>query len=533
MIYVFGDLRQLRSFELVRPSISPPQRLRPLRANTAPVRSPPPEPEPWSIPIRRPPIIPKPVYDPERPPTSPTSPISTNAIRFLPSNTAPAQPSLSSNSLSGPGFRADNVNPPVTQSSARVGSFVSCSSDASQTSTTSSDEIEIHISEAFQDIDPPYIGDDLMSSSPVPSSWQAESPSHTPTAWIPHLMAYNLDSSVPVSPVPRRSSLPTDNILHASNPQTSVTLDTEDEKEKWVPTATFIRPFEYNEWEEWDGESGMYTVEGSLGGYGGGDEESRISHHVHPTRFGQAGGIGARISAQLRESRRGTIASTKGSDQLGTFDFDALPALQAVASVTVTPSVQRKPRYRTCDASPPPPPSDEASLTERSWQGGPLRWLVDIPKGLIRRTQGGCEAAKEVRSDVLSRSVAEASRRNGGAYRDVPEDTQQKLAIPGEVYQDRGLNNLVTSTAPQPPLRAHHTVSKAKDKGKVDVKRTREGWRNRWKRVLSVPAFRSPVTKILSPVVARAQWEVVTRSGILAFLISSVVVGVLVAIPAP
>ena len=40
----------------------------------------------------------------------------------------------------------------------------------------------------------------------------------------------------------------------------------------------------------------------------------------------------------------------------------------------------------------------------------------------------------------------------------------------------------------------------------------------------------SPLMKILSRIVARAQWEVVTGLGILAFVVSSVVVGVLVAL---
>jgi len=60
-----------------------------------------------------------------------------------------------------------------------------------------------------------------------------------------------------------------------------------------------IRRFKYN---EWDGESVMCTAEGSLGGYGGGDEESRISNFVHPVRFGQDGSRGVRtmIPTQLR-----------------------------------------------------------------------------------------------------------------------------------------------------------------------------------------------------------------------------------------
>jgi hypothetical protein len=46
----------------------------------------------------------------------------------------------------------------------------------------------------------------------------------------------------------------------------------------------------------------------------------------------------------------------------------------------------------------------------------------------------------------------------------------------------------------------------------------------------SIPAFKSALTKILSPVVARAQREIVVKSGILALVVLSVVVGV---VPAP
>ena len=504
MIYVFGDLRQLRLYELSRPPISPPQRLRPIRNNAAPVR-PPPEPEPWSIPIKRPPIIPKPVRDPEKSPPS--------NIRL----------------------RADGANPPVDLSCVCAASFTTCDSDASRTSTTSSDEVEIHISEAFQDVDPPYIGDDLVTSSPVPSSWQGESPSDTPSAWIPHLMTYNIDSSLPASPAPRKFSLPVDNVFRTNITRTPTILDKEEESEKWVTTATFIRPFEYDEWEEWDGQSLPCTTEGSLGGYGGGDEESRVSHLMHPTQSGKDGPrrTGTGVSTQLRgSSKRGAIGPSKVSEQLETFDFDALPPLQAVAPPAVTPTPPtRKPRFRTCDASPPPPLNDETSLTEASRQGGALRmWLVEVPKMFIRRTQGKCRAAKQVIKDILSRSASDASRQNGGgdgdggAYRDVPEagDGRQRPPVAEKTRQDRG-----------PPLNSHHTVSKAKEKGKLDAKRVKRDWTAQWKRVSGVPAFRSPLTMILSPVVTRAQWEIVLRSGTLALAISLVIVAVLVAAPVP
>ena len=510
MIYVFGDLRQLRSFELTRPSISSPQRLRPLRnSTTAPVRPPPPQPVPWPVPITRPPIIPKPEHVP--------SP------------------------LSNTGLQSDNANPRVTISSVCTDSFISCDSHASCTSTTSSDQVEIHISEAFQDIEPPYIGNDLTSSSPVPSSWQGESPSNA--SWIPGLMGYNADSALPPSPASRKLSLPVDNVFRSSNARTSTTFDREEEKEKWIPTASFIRPFGYNEWEEWDGESIFCTTEGSLGGYGAGDEESRISNLVHPPRFGQDGprSIGTRVSSQLGVgSRRGTVTSSKGPEQSVTFDFDALPAFQATTSGSA--AIPRKPRYRTCDASPPPPLIDETTLTEAVRRGGTLRtWFVEVPKVFIRRTQGKCGAAKQVIRDVMSRSAVEMSRRNGGGdgeggpYRDISEtgDGRQRSLSAGELSQDRASNGLTINTVPRSQSNSHQTASKAKEKGKLDVKQTKEGWRARWKRVLSVPAFRSPLTKILSPVVTRAQWEVVVRSGIVAFVISVIVLAVFVAVPVP
>jgi len=525
MIYMFGDLRQLRSFELSRPPISSPQRLRPLRNNTVPVRPPPSEFVPWSVPITRPPIIPRPAYDPDS------------------SSTPPVPPSPSSRSLPNTGLRVDSANPRITLSSLCTDSFTSCDSNTSRTSTTSSDQVEIHISEAFQDIEPPYIGDDLTSSSPVPSSWQGESPSNTP--WIPQLMAQNVDPVLPASPVPRKLSLPVDSIFRTSNARTSTTFDREEEKEKWIPTATFIRPFEYNEWEECDGESVFCTTEGSLGGYGGGDEESRINHLIHPARFDQDGprDIGTRAPTRLGVgSRRGTVASSKGPDQLGTFDFDALPAFQSTTSEpAAAPTLQRKPRYRACDASPPPPLTDETSLTEASRQGGILRtWFVEVPKVFIRRTQGKCGAAKQVVRDVLSRSAGETSRRNGGEngeggpYRDMPETEDGRQLSPStgeELYQDRASNGLTITTVPRSPLNPHHTIPRASEKEMLDVKQVKEGWRVRWKRVLSVPAFRSPLTKILSPVVTRAQWEIIVRSGILSFVISVIVLTVFVAAP--
>ena len=59
----------------------------------------------------------------------------------------------------------------------------------------------------------------------------------------------------------------------------------------------------------------------------------------------------------------------------------------------------------------------------------------------------------------------------------------------------------------------------AKEKGMLDTRLANVGsWRARWKRMLSVLAFGSPLIKILNSVATRAQWEVITRSVILAFV---------------
>jgi hypothetical protein len=55
----------------------------------------------------------------------------------------------------------------------------------------------------------------------------------------------------------------------------------------------------------------------------------------------------------------------------------------------------------------------------------------------------------------------------------------------------------------------------------------------RWKLISSVSTFKSPLAKILSPVVMSVQQEITVKFRILAVATSSVGVGVLVAVPVP
>ncbi|EDR13700.1 uncharacterized protein LACBIDRAFT_308969 [Laccaria bicolor S238N-H82] len=57
--------------------------------------------------------------------------------------------------------------------------------------------------------------------------------------------------------------------------------------------------------------------------------------------------------------------------------------------------------------------------------------------------------------------------------------------------------------------------------------------RKRFRLIQAVPAFAVPLTRVLSPVIVRGQWEIVVRSAAIAFLISWVLVGIFLAIPIP
>jgi hypothetical protein len=65
----------------------------------------------------------------------------------------------------------------------------------------------------------------------------------------------------------------------------------------------------------------------------------------------------------------------------------------------------------------------------------------------------------------------------------------------------------------------------------IRPQRTEARVRAQFKLVKAVPAFASPFTRILSPVVTRAQWEIAVRSALLALLLSWGILGGILAIP--
>jgi len=55
--------------------------------------------------------------------------------------------------------------------------------------------------------------------------------------------------------------------------------------------------------------------------------------------------------------------------------------------------------------------------------------------------------------------------------------------------------------------------------------------RLRFKKIGAVPPFKAPLTKILSPIIQRGQWEVVIRTSVIGFLLAWLIVGSLLAVP--
>lgn len=76
------------------------------------------------------------------------------------------------------------------------------------------------------------------------------------------------------------------------------------------------------------------------------------------------------------------------------------------------------------------------------------------------------------------------------------------------------------------PLGRPEPISKFTEKGEAIEAAVREHFR----KIQAVPAFAS-LTRVLSPIVVRGQWEIVVRSAVISFLITWVVLGCLLAVP--
>ncbi|KAK0187890.1 hypothetical protein F5146DRAFT_1113086 [Armillaria mellea] len=155
--------------------------------------------------------------------------------------------------------------------------------------------------------------------------------------------------------------------------------------------------------------------------------------------------------------------------RISEFNFDTLP---------------QPTKHARSDSVSPPPAPDVLYIEPET----PVPELGKSPKALIRRIQSRCSINKWM------------------------------VVIGG------------TDSAPSSLDEKHDTVVEPKVERRA--KNTDESLiRKQYKKVKAVPAFASPLTRVLSPVVVRGQWEIVIRSFVIACLVSWLIVGSLLAVP--
>ncbi|KAJ3763673.1 hypothetical protein EV360DRAFT_91691 [Lentinula raphanica] len=187
------------------------------------------------------------------------------------------------------------------------------------------------------------------------------------------------------------------------------------------------------------------------------------------------------------------------------FDFDALPyppAARVQPRPSPPPPPQRHPHQ------PPYPIHSDSPKSSSSLQLNPSIMVIQpdqepvdkefTMKSLIRRIQSRCNINKWL--------VMTSSHSQTDLNEKIPDD-------PEKAEYERS-----NFPRPHPSLQS-------------DQKAT--NFKRQFKMVKAVPAFASPLTRVLSPVVIRGQWEIVMRSMIIACFVSWFAIGILLAVPVP
>lgn len=180
-------------------------------------------------------------------------------------------------------------------------------------------------------------------------------------------------------------------------------------------------------------------------------------------------------------------------DSIAVFDFDTLPARPPPnGSVSVPPPSVARGQMEEAESSVSDGHVDVLYIQARpSKDQG--KW--DIP-GILRRIQTKC---------------------NINRWLLVTEDT-----------------NAIAHPFTQSSFSAHNSSLSDHDtklKNAMYSEEQEEITKKRFKLVQAVPAFSSPLTHVLSPVIVRGQWEIVIRSTLIALLFSWIIIGALLSVP--
>lgn len=169
------------------------------------------------------------------------------------------------------------------------------------------------------------------------------------------------------------------------------------------------------------------------------------------------------------------------------------------------------------------------------------------PKTFLERRQSKCDINKwRIETQFLSANDAALSSPSSSVPSPMSYHTQLvPPSVRGEsnTYNWHILPSLKsrqpgTINAPPPPhTRIANLPSRTKQEYTSDSlyssAPSSHTFKKRSRLLNAVPAFAVPLTRVLSPVIRRGQWEIVVRSGLISLLVSWIVVGVFLAMPVP
>jgi len=479
-VYIFGDLRQLRKFELARPTISKPQ------------------------------PIPTPRRHSQMPQPRPIS--ETNSI--LPMQ----QPRKGSIPGSLHGF------PPNTQTLSRMVS-ISSTRESIGTSRTTSDSSDgnVQVSPAYYDadeIDTSAIYNDEESVYRFPNDKityeQRERPDSIPISATRHENNdYNINlGSNTDSPSP--------------SPVSSVHFTT---------TAAFIHPFEFGDHYDEDDEQTFERI----------TQLPERHQPMFPFDFDA-----------LPQRRRGsngqqltTLPSRRPSIPIIQVPAQVYPPIasssQRTSTLPPTPTALSTPFMMGLSSSvsnpeSPSPTTSAFPLRVPSPPAPPLparpSWLARFQEkcGIARwRLQiGFLEPAQPYPHPYPSANPAQPREQlhpphpSSRYWSTLPRDAMPKTK---SLFSNRSSWTWGKRPSSDSEKTAAASASSVDGTSTDDVRE--EKTKRRLKDMLAVPAFAVPLTRVLSPVIVRGQWEIVIRSAIVALVISMSLAGVLLALPVP
>lgn len=422
-VYIFGDLRQLRKFELLRPSISKP---RPLPA------------------FKRPSIS--------------SRPLSTNSILPIQHLSKKSTSRYSHNNHdhhhNTHNLHQPNRAPSISSNRSRISEI---------TSHSVSDDCNIQISPAYYDHD----GDTVDGPTSITYAY--------PPDWDYHFPPHGMESG-------------------GSSPLES----------SFTATASFILPFELSDDEE------DYGAERQ-------DRSAHLRPYKPPFDFD---------SLPRRPSCKATTTPRPHS-HLPHHENYCDPTL-----ATPLPAVFRDPTHFVQHSAIPPEASGPRGFLERMQEKCNIpRWRLQT--GFLESEDSiskkmNLERPMHAYTHCHHKRMAEFTHAMSSPSNLVLE----KHCTPGSAELSAS-SSAISSPTPRARLSSNipSTESKDKDKKDGDNLDTETKVRKRFRLINAVPAFAVPLTRVLSPVIVRAQWEIVVRSAIIAFLISWVVVGSFLAVP--